>query len=150
MAINMTDCMEHFRAFNIDPTTDFHSLSSDQVNSLLVLAKQQGYKKFNDGNGSLGRYFFYAVQRLYTHYQAGEHAYNHCGTHIALHAEHPTRTRAAWAAGYKAAQQEWRSAHPKDFAYGQEWHESKRRMLAYQETLRVNTNRINPKKGKPA
>ena len=41
----------------IDPQTDYHALTSTQVDALLTKAKAWKYRKPKNANGSLGRYF---------------------------------------------------------------------------------------------
>lgn len=42
---------------------DYHTLTSEQVEAVLWAAKECGYRKPKNANGSRARYFFYAVQR---------------------------------------------------------------------------------------
>lgn len=42
---------------------NFHALRSDQVSALVECAKEQGYKKPKNANGSTGRYFYSRVVR---------------------------------------------------------------------------------------
>lgn len=42
---------------------NFYTLRNSQVDSLLAIAKLQGYQKPKNANGSKGRYFFYYLQR---------------------------------------------------------------------------------------
>jgi hypothetical protein len=47
----------------IDLSQGFHELRSSQVDVLVSLAQQQGYRKPKNANGSTARYYFAALQR---------------------------------------------------------------------------------------
>lgn len=44
-------------ACGIDPQTDYHALTSTQVDALLIKADAWRYRKPKNANGSRGRYF---------------------------------------------------------------------------------------------
>jgi hypothetical protein len=52
----------HFPAINVR-TDDFHALRSEQVQVLLDVAKEWGYREPKHANGSRARCFFYMLQR---------------------------------------------------------------------------------------
>lgn len=45
-------------------SADYHTLDSNQVNRVLMEARQYGYRKPKNANGSTARYFFSFVQRV--------------------------------------------------------------------------------------
>ena len=50
-------------AIGCELSTDFHALSANQVERLLMEARQYGYRRPKNANGSTARYFFAYVQR---------------------------------------------------------------------------------------
>lgn len=61
--INVSSALSAFNSAGIDPTGDYHTLSSEKVEVILYQAKLSNYRKPKNANGSSARYFFYAVQR---------------------------------------------------------------------------------------
>lgn len=51
------------QSHGIDFTADFHTLSSAQCEALADTAREVGYRKPRDANGSTGRYFFAYLNR---------------------------------------------------------------------------------------
>ena len=54
-------------AISCDLNADYHTLDSNQVHRVVMEARQYGYRKPKNANGSLGRYFFSYVQRTARH-----------------------------------------------------------------------------------
>jgi hypothetical protein len=50
-------------AIGCELNADFHRLDSNQVSRVLMEARQYGYRKPKNANGSRARYFFAFVQR---------------------------------------------------------------------------------------
>ena len=50
-------------AIGCELNADYHTLNSNQVDRVVMEARQYGYRKPKNANGSLGRYFFSYVQR---------------------------------------------------------------------------------------
>ena len=50
-------------AIGCELNADYHTLDSNQVNRVLMEARQYGYRKPKNANGSTARYFFAFVQR---------------------------------------------------------------------------------------
>jgi hypothetical protein len=65
MAIDLDTALTAFNTAGIDIHANFHTLPSSQVCVIVELARQQGYRKPKNANGSTGRYFFAALQRRY-------------------------------------------------------------------------------------
>lgn len=63
MSINAPNTAAYWIARGINPQSDFHTLSSSQVDIILDSAKECRYRKPKNANGSRARYFFCAVQR---------------------------------------------------------------------------------------
>lgn len=57
--------MEWHQITGIDPTADFHTLTSAQVEKVLALAVEMKYRKPKNANGSRARMFFQAQARAY-------------------------------------------------------------------------------------
>jgi hypothetical protein len=64
--INVEHALSAFNEARIDWRADFHTLSSSQVETLVEIAREQGYRKPKSANGSTARYFFAAVARKLT------------------------------------------------------------------------------------
>jgi hypothetical protein len=52
-----------FEMWNISPSQDFHTLSSEQIDTILKEADRVGYQKPKHANGSRARYFYQMWQR---------------------------------------------------------------------------------------
>lgn len=65
MAIDTQQAVQAFRSAGIDPRADFHTLTGDQVDTVIAEADRARYRQPRNANGSRARYFFYAVQRKY-------------------------------------------------------------------------------------
>ena len=50
-------------AIGCELNADYHTLDSNQVHRVVMEARQYGYRKPKNANGSTGRYFFAFVQR---------------------------------------------------------------------------------------
>ena len=62
-ARNLNAAMSAFNTAGIDRHANFHTLSSSQVGFIVELAKDCGYRKPKNANGSTGRYYFASIQR---------------------------------------------------------------------------------------
>lgn len=62
--ISREEALDKARLAGINFSKDFHELDSDDVNTLVEIAKETGYKKPKSASGSTGRYFFYHLQKL--------------------------------------------------------------------------------------
>jgi hypothetical protein len=63
---NLSTAMTAFNTAGIDIHANFHTLSSSQVGVIVELAKDCGYRKPKNANGSTGRYYFAALKRATT------------------------------------------------------------------------------------
>lgn len=61
--LSRTEALAILTASGIAQGADFHTLSSAQVDALLVHAKQRKYRKPRDANGSRARYFHAYLER---------------------------------------------------------------------------------------
>ena len=67
---NFRRCMGFYEARGImaaigcELNADFHTLDSTQVGRIVMEARQYGYRKPKNANGSTARYFFAFVQRV--------------------------------------------------------------------------------------
>ena len=61
--INLRAALPAFNSAGISLKDDFHTLRSSQVEVIVQLAKESGYRKPKNANGSTGRYYFAALQR---------------------------------------------------------------------------------------
>jgi len=64
---------EHFPAINVR-TDDFYALRSEQVQVLLDVANEWGYREPKHANGSRARCFFYMLQRHANKAASTEHS----------------------------------------------------------------------------
>lgn len=64
MAIDLQTVLSKFNALGIDINSDFYQLPLSTACELHEIARQQGYRKPKNANGSTARYFFTAVKRL--------------------------------------------------------------------------------------
>lgn len=60
---NAQDAREILSRIHAERGQDFHTLRSEQVESLLAFADQRKYRKPKNANGSRGRYFYQMLQR---------------------------------------------------------------------------------------
>ena len=65
MSVNLEHAMNVFNAEGIDIRANFYTLRASQVGVIVDLAKQSGYRRPKNANGSTGRYYFSALQRAY-------------------------------------------------------------------------------------
>lgn len=61
--MNIYDARRIMATIGCKLSADFHTLNSAQVDQVLIAARQYGYRKPRNANGSKARYFFQFVQR---------------------------------------------------------------------------------------
>jgi len=64
MPISLAQAAPILARENISLEADFYTLPASAVCVLVDLARSQGYRKPKHANGSTGRYYFTALQRL--------------------------------------------------------------------------------------
>ena len=63
--INVSYAMSMFNAAGIDYRADFHTLDTSQVQAIVDVAAECGYRKPKNASGSTARYFLAAVARKF-------------------------------------------------------------------------------------
>lgn len=69
--IDLAAALTAFNRAGIDIAADLHTLTSSQVEVIVALAKQAGYRKPRTAPGSTGRMYFQALQRRYRQHRQG-------------------------------------------------------------------------------